>query len=196
MEADTGGYYDFVAELGVPYFHWGGLPATERLAELCRIGRGQKLLAVGCGTGYSACHLAQRYGCHVVGVDLAPRMVARATERSRALGLEDRARFCVADAHRLPFADEAFDVVLTEFVTVLLDQEKAFAEYARLLGPGGFLGVNELYCAPTVPPEARVLLDEACEAFARSVGLPLKLPTPAAWETWFAGAGLGDVTSI
>ena len=32
-------YYNFMADLGVPYFHWGGTQATERLLSLCQMAR-------------------------------------------------------------------------------------------------------------------------------------------------------------
>ncbi|MEA2046711.1 MAG: hypothetical protein U9N48_09390 [Euryarchaeota archaeon] len=53
------GYYDLLARLGVPYLYWGGMQATERLASLCRIDATKRVLVVGCGTGYSACHISE-----------------------------------------------------------------------------------------------------------------------------------------
>ena len=46
--------------------HPGGLELTEELAELCQVRRGTEVLELACGTGESACFLAERLGCPVV----------------------------------------------------------------------------------------------------------------------------------
>lgn len=70
------------------------------------------ILEVGCGTGVLTRVLAQREGvASVTGTDLAPSLVARATDA--ASGLEN-VSFQVADARDLPFEDESFDVVVMD----------------------------------------------------------------------------------
>jgi len=187
------GYYDFKAEMGVPYFHFGGLRATDRLTELSNVEEGHDLLAVGCGTGYSSCYIAKIYGCRVVGFDISEAMIARAKERAEEMSFTDDVRFEVGDAHDLQFEDESFDTVITEFVTVFLDKPRAFSEFVRVLRPGGYVGVNELYKAEEIPPEAAEVISEVEAGFREAVGLPFHLPTTAEWEVWFAGAGLDDV---
>jgi SAM-dependent methyltransferase len=124
------GYYDLLAELGAPYFHWGGIAATKRLVELCNVDRDKAVLAVGCGVGYSVCYVAKHYGCKVVGIDVAERAIAKASQRAREWHLGAQTQFLVADAHRLPFTDNSFDIVLTEFVSIFLEKEKVFKEQA------------------------------------------------------------------
>ena len=190
---DDVGYYDFLAELGVPYFHWGGMKATDDLMSLCEINSDKRVLVVGCGTGYSACYMAIEYGCEVVGIDIAPRMVTRAKERARGMGVDDRVEFRVGDAHDLDFEDAAFDIVVTEFVTVFLDKEKALKEYFRVLRPGGHVGVNEIYKSEDAPSAAAEAFTEAEEAFEEASGLPLKPLTISRWIGLLEGAGLEDV---
>jgi hypothetical protein len=60
--------------VGVPLFNIGGGTSTDRLAEMCRLGadtspRGWRELDY-------ACLLAERYGCKVVGIDIAEHKVA------------------------------------------------------------------------------------------------------------------------
>jgi SAM-dependent methyltransferase len=67
-----------------------------------------RILDVGCGTGRHAIELAQR-GYSVTGVDLSPNMLDKAREKARKAGVD--VDFKVADARKLPFADE-FDLVI------------------------------------------------------------------------------------
>ncbi|MBT4710255.1 MAG: methyltransferase domain-containing protein [Alphaproteobacteria bacterium] len=189
------GYYDILGQLGVPFFHFGGKSATERLVRLCGITQGSRVLVMGCGTGYSACHIAQTFGCQVVGLDIAPGMVDGAIARAKEMDLEDRVEFFVGNAYGTPFSDDHFDIVITEFVTQFLDKENALDEYCRVLAPGGRLGVNELALDPAAPDDILRTIHEATAGFQEAVGLPLDLAPVSQWKEWFGGAGLDDVGS-
>jgi SAM-dependent methyltransferase len=104
----------------------------------------ERALDLGTGTGKAARLVAERFPhCEVVGVDLAPRMVAEA----RGLlppDLAGRVRFEVADASALPFPDGAFDLV------VLLNMIPFFGELARVSAPGSSLVVAS-FSGPSTP---------------------------------------------
>jgi cyclopropane fatty-acyl-phospholipid synthase-like methyltransferase len=70
--------------LKVESLHPGGLELTEELAELCEIRSGSAVLELACGTGESACFLAERRGARVVGLDGSSRMIRRAEQKARA----------------------------------------------------------------------------------------------------------------
>ena len=115
-------------------------------APQLRAARGAaRVLELGCGTG----RLLARVRAPVrVGVDVSREMLRHA--RARALPV------VLADAHRLPFAGSSFDVILAGKGTFrYLDHERAFAECARVLGPGGRLGVHQ-YAARTWSPRAAI----------------------------------------
>jgi len=44
--------------------------------------------------------------------------------------------------------------MFTVFVSQFLDKQRAFPEFARVLKPQGYLGINEMYKADEIPPEA------------------------------------------
>lgn len=179
--------YQMVAEAGFrSHFHLGGLGATRELAERCRIDAGKRVLEVGCGPGKTACYLAGRYGCQVVGVDYLKRMIDRANERAVREKVAHHVAFLAADAQRLPFGDECFDVVVSEFVTGLVDDKAAaVSEYLRVTRPGGYIGINEATWMK--PPPAAL-----AEALAGSFGVREVL-TSDAWVQVLENAGLKDI---
>ncbi len=93
------------------------------------------VLDVGCGTGFLALQLAE-LGHRAVGVDVADDMLQLA--RGKAAGAGLTARFELADAEQLPFADAMFDLVIERHVIWTLPQPDAdLREWARVLRPGG-----------------------------------------------------------
>lgn len=98
------------------------------------------LLDVGCGTG-AAVRSAAAVVARAVGVDIAPKMIGRARELAAGL---PRAQFVVGDSERLPFPDGAFTAVLcTASFHHYPDPERALAEMARVLVPGGRLALAD-----------------------------------------------------
>jgi SAM-dependent methyltransferase len=192
-EIEELGYYDFMGYMEVPFFNIGGASSIDRLAELCQLDKESKILVVGCGTGGNACYLANKYGCQIVGIDIAKLMIEHAQERAITLGLTDRVTFQVGDAYNLEFPDNSFDVVLTVFVSQFLDLHWAFPGILRVLRPGGYLGINEMYRADEVPEEALARVEEGEEVFREITELPFTLRSPSIWREAFETSGFGDV---
>lgn len=95
----------------------------------------QRVLEAGCGTGHFAKAVAGRYGAPLCAIDLGwPGL-----EQARRYGLR---RLAQADVAALPFADAAFDLVLSMDVIVhfpLGEEDRAMRELARILAPSGIL---------------------------------------------------------
>lgn len=100
----------------------------------------QRLLDLGCGTGYSLVWLRERFKfAEVYGVDFSPH--AAAFCRARALST-----VALASADKLPFGESEFDLVTCFDVIYQLDDERASAavsEMHRVLRPGGLLLIRE-----------------------------------------------------
>lgn len=140
-------------------FHPGGLVLTKRLGTLLDLGPGKRLLDVAAGKGASAILLAQQYGCEVTGVEYSHDLVREATRAAEAANVADRVCFEQGDAERLAFADEQFDAVMCECAFCTFPNKKAAAgECARVLRPGGSMGLADLTRAGDVPPELQGLL--------------------------------------
>ncbi|WP_445475328.1 class I SAM-dependent methyltransferase [Methanococcoides methylutens] len=181
--------YEMVANVGFrKHFHLGGLEATRELVESCHIDREKYVLDVGCASGKTACYIAKRYGCRVVGVDILERMIDRANERARREGVEDRVSFRVADVQDIPFEDNLFDVVIGEFITGLLDdKERGVNEYIRVTKPGGYVGLNEATWIKTPPPA------ELIEYLSRTFGVKGEILTSDGWKEMLEGSGLREI---
>jgi demethylmenaquinone methyltransferase/2-methoxy-6-polyprenyl-1,4-benzoquinol methylase len=98
-----------------------------------------------CGTGDLAFSMAREAKARIIGADFSHTMLVRAREKSAAARNDARAvRFFEADALRLPFADEAFDLVTTAFgFRNLANYEAGLREILRVLKPGGTLAILE-----------------------------------------------------
>jgi SAM-dependent methyltransferase len=101
---------------------------------------GDTVLDVGCGCGISTHEAARLAGKgSALGIDLSTRMLARARERARLLGVTN-ARFERGDAQVFPFPAAAFDVVISRFGCMFFgDVEAAFKNLARAMRSGGRL---------------------------------------------------------
>lgn len=96
-----------------------------------------KALELGAGTGFFSLNLKQAGVLDEVHVtDLSPGMVEAAKANAETLGFSVEGR--VADAERIPYEDNTFDIVVGHAVIHHIpDVEAAFAEMLRVLKPGG-----------------------------------------------------------
>jgi SAM-dependent methyltransferase len=109
---------------------------NERLREAYEIGRSDRVLDIGCGSGQTTRDAARVAAAgHAHGVDSSAVMI----ERARELGREERLRnvtFQHADAEVCRFPNEPFDVAISRFGTMFFtDPKAAFANIARGLRP-------------------------------------------------------------
>ncbi len=123
-------------------------PPAARLVRFAGVRSGNAALDVACGTGVVAI-TAARSGAHVSGLDLTPELLERAKENAQIAGVT--IDFREGDAEALPFADAAFDVVLSQFGHMFAPRpEVVLAEMLRVLKPGGTLAFT------TWPPELMI----------------------------------------
>jgi SAM-dependent methyltransferase len=132
---------------------------VEPLLDAADVGSGLRVLDIATGPGYAAARAAAR-GARVVGVDVSEAMVALAKARYPEL------EFRQANAEQLPFDNSAFDRVVANFALLHFGYpERAAAEFARVLSPGGRFA----FTVWDVPDRARLLgvfLDAVEEAGA------------------------------
>jgi arsenite methyltransferase len=122
-------------------------PVRERVLEGARIEEGDVVLDVGAGDGliaFGALPLVGNEG-RAVFADVSEELLDVSRELARELDAFERCDFVLARAEDLgPLADESVDVVTTRSVVIYVEEkQKAFAEFHRVLRPGGRLSIFE-----------------------------------------------------
>jgi len=114
---------------------------------------GQQALDVAGGTGDIAIGLAKQVGRtgRVVLSDINAAMLERGRDRLLDAGVAGNVSFLIANAERLPLADQSFDCVTIAFgLRNVTDKAAALASMRRVLRPGGQLVILE-FSHPTLP---------------------------------------------
>jgi SAM-dependent methyltransferase len=130
---------DYDTKWGIDF---GGIGREQVLGKVRkalggRLPRFARSLEVGAGTGYFSLNLLQAGVVdEAVCTDISPGMIT--TLRANAARIGRPVEAVVADAEDLPFEDASFDLVLGHAVLHHLpDLDRAFAEFSRVLRPGG-----------------------------------------------------------
>jgi SAM-dependent methyltransferase len=120
-------------------------PSAAHLVRHARVATGQRVLDVACGTGVVAITAALA-GATVSGLDLTPQLLDRANDNARTAGIA--IDFHQGDVEQLPFEDDTFDVVLSQYGHMFAPRpEVAVGEMLRVLKTGGTIAFS------TWPPE-------------------------------------------
>jgi ubiquinone/menaquinone biosynthesis C-methylase UbiE len=101
--------------------------------------RSMRVLDLGCGPGVTAIALARaRPHAHVIGLDLAPRMISHARVTTARANLAAHISYVLADATALPFASETIDVTTGHsFLYLVPNRAGVLTEAYRVLRRGG-----------------------------------------------------------
>lgn len=136
----------------IDQFHIRGRTATLELARAAGLDAAKHVLDVGSGLGGTSRCLAKEFGCRVTGIDLTDEYCRAATMLTAKTGLAHLVDCRQGDATKLPFDDQAFDVVWTEHVAMNIpDKTRLYMEMHRVLKPGGTLAIYDVLAGPSGP---------------------------------------------
>lgn len=133
-----------------PFYDWENAQTIGRrdvaFWRRAALGRRGRVLELGCGTGRLLMPLS-RAGARMTGIDLSAPMLARARQRVRRLVVARRPRILRGDIRALPFGTHVFSLVIAPYgmlqsLTSDPDLDATLAEAARVLAPGGTLGID------------------------------------------------------
>lgn len=140
---------------------------------------GGLVLEVGVGTGISLPHYSKR--TRLVGIDISEAMLEKARRRADQLKLENVEEIAVGDAEALTYPDNAFDVVVAQYVvTAVSNPEKALDEFVRVVRPGG-----EIVIATRISANGglRDTIEKALMPITRRLGWRTEFPW-SRYEAW------------
>jgi len=166
---------------------------APRLVTAAAVQAGHRVLDVACGTGVLAREAALHVGSRgsVAGLDAAPGMLAVAAQL--APSIEWRAGV----AESLPYADDSFDAVMSQFGLMFFgDRPAALREMLRVLKPGGRLAVavwDSLENSAAYPIEVALLERLAGARAADAVRAPFVLGDGVQLRALFDAAGVASV---
>ena len=112
----------------------------EEALKFAKVKNPKSIVDVGCGIGGSSRYLCKKYEASCTGINLSTYQVARATQLAREQNISHLCKFMVADALKMPFDDNSFDLVYSmESGEHMPDKEEFIRECVRVLKPGGTL---------------------------------------------------------
>ncbi len=147
----------------------------ELVVNVAEIKKGDLVLEVGCGTGYTTEEIVRVVGEeNVVGVDLTPEQLEKAVKKLNC-------NFLLGDAENLPFKDNIFDAAISAgSIEYWPNPLRGIEEMVRVTKSGG----KVVILAPRKPDNPIV------RKFAESIML---FPSTQQCVAWFLKAGLEDI---
>jgi len=151
--------------------------------------KGLNILDIGCGCGGAALHLLRSHGAaSVIGIDIEPLVIKRASELTEKYRLTDQAKFQVVSPGPLPFPDGHFDMVFSKDAFLHIpDKETLMKDVARVLKPEGMIAASDWMRLDDGP------LSEQLRDYIAAEGLDMHMCSLQRYEKALAAAGFDHI---
>jgi arsenite methyltransferase len=175
----------------------GDLPETAVLASLgcgnpsavAELRNGETVLDLGSGGGIDVILSARRVGENgrAYGLDMTDEMLELAQRNAEEAGVRN-AVFLKGHMEEIPLPGNSVDVVISNCVINLsVDKQAVLSEIARVLKPGGRVGVSDVVAEDRLSPDDRAERGSYCGCIAGAL-------SKGEYEAVLVGAGLEDVS--
>lgn len=164
-----------------------------KVADAVSPAKGERVLDIACGTGILAREILRRVGPsgRVAGIDPAPGMIEVAKQNAPAVEWQE------GTAESLPFADESFDVVVSQFgLMFFTDRTRAIEEMLRVLTSGGRFAMavwDSLDNIPAYASAVELLQRTAGQQAADALRAPFVLGDRSELSKMFSEAGANSI---
>jgi len=186
---------EFAKTIGYSEKELNAIPAESNLGlgcgnptALASLKEGEVVLDLGSGAGFDCFLAATKVGPNgkVIGVDMTPEMVEKATENAKKNKVEN-VEFRIGDIESLPLKDNSVDVVISNCVINLsTDKTRVFQEIYRVLKPGGRIAISDIALLKKLPKK----IQQSIEAYVGCVTGAIPIDK---YEKIVRASGLKDV---
>jgi ubiquinone/menaquinone biosynthesis C-methylase UbiE len=180
----------------------GGIELTKEAEQHIGLGPSTTVLSVACGTGELELYLAEKYKCHIIGIDLGEGFIRTAREKTAARNLDDLATFEIGDGNSLTFEEASFDAVFCSGALCAFF-DNGLREFHRVLKPGGrAVVIDVIWRREDLPKEVAdrwaegtadiLTVNGNCAAFAEKGFLVLfarAYHEPSWWDAYYEDRG-------
>ncbi|WP_154837187.1 class I SAM-dependent methyltransferase [Staphylococcus sp. Marseille-Q1834] len=184
--------HTFLATLGKKRLRPGGKVATDWLIQKGHFSKEKKVLEVACNMCTTSIELATTYHCHIEGVDLNNSALEQGRKNVAKHHLEHYIHLTQANATKLPFEDNSFDIILNEAMLTmspLAMKEKVLQEYYRVLKPSGILLTHDITIVN------RPLKEQVITELSNAINVKVTPLTTEHWYQLYQSAGFSTIES-
>lgn len=115
-----------------------------KLIKMMNITKNDLVLDAGCGNGAPTRLIAKICGCKIIGFDINPNQIKKASDCDRLEGINHLIERKVKDVHNLDFPKESFDKIFhNETMCHWMDKKTALAELFKALKKDGVMGFHD-----------------------------------------------------
>ncbi|MCI2774833.1 class I SAM-dependent methyltransferase [Staphylococcus petrasii] len=184
--------HTFLATLGKKRLRPGGKVATDWLIKKGHFSKEKKVLEVACNMCTTSIELAKTYHCHIEGVDLNNKALEQGRKNVAKHHLEKYIHLTQANAAKLPFENNSFDIILNEAMLTMLPiamKEKVLQEYYRVLKPNGILLTHDIAIVN------RPLKEQVITELSDAINVKVTPLTTEHWYQLYQSAGFSTIES-
>ena len=171
---------------GREFTNMGGRAILDYVGDFAEASEGKRVLELCSGLGDTCCYLAEKFDCHVTGIELNRHQIAHALQKiAHDPKLTEKIEFIEADIrHWNP--DQLFDVAFTLDSLMLVNSvDEILLKVHSALKPGGVVVLTEMTAGPNVT-------DELLNLIWRIDGM-ITVPPPHEYQKMLTAAGFSDV---
>ena len=191
------------------FWGWGYQDFVDQLIGRTEILENQKILDIATGTSVIPRKIIKQKipGIQIAGLDITESMLRQGKKKISDLGINAPIGLICADAMKLPFVDNSFDVIVSGLASHHMDIPVMLSEMKRVLKPGGLLsiidaGTSPFWELPIMRGLIRVmafvyfiLKENPARAWAEAADIT-NLRTPEGWQAELETAGFRSVEIV